>query len=185
MTDARRRIVTHADGESVTETSRRVDGSAALFGRRWAHVAWWLLAWNAAVPIRLVGMFVDAAGRPGFRAAIGGQIGSLILDQTSWAVATYVMFRLALRARRAPLRRVVTLLGVLAVPLMVLRYWGTSSILQALGRPALPVGRMLLFNGPFYFFLLMASAALGLLVVSMQRERDNAVLQATRQGELA
>jgi len=48
-----------------------------------------------------------------------------------------------------------------------------------------PVGRMLLFNGPFYFFLLMAAAALGLLVVYMQRERDNAVFQATLQGELA
>jgi two-component system, LytTR family, sensor kinase len=42
-----------------------------------------------------------------------------------------------------------------------------------------------LFNGPFYFFLLMAAAALGLLVVYMQRERDNAVFQATLQGELA
>jgi len=167
----------------VTETSGRVDGPAALFGRRWAHVAWWLLAWNAAVPIRLVGMVIDSAGRPGFRA--GAQIGGLILDQTSWAVATYVMFRLALVARRAPLRRVVTLLGLLAVPLMVLRYWATSSILQAVGRPAVPVGRMLLFNGPFYFFLLMAAAALGLLVVYMQRERDNAVFQATLQGELA
>jgi signal transduction histidine kinase len=177
----------HADGEAVTETSGRVDGGpAGLFGgRRWALIAVWLCAWNAATPIRLVGMMIDAAGRPGFRATIPAQVGSLILDQTSWAVATYVMFRLALRARRAPLRRVVTLLGVLAIPLMVLRYWGTSSIMQALGRPALPVGRMLLFNGPFYFFLLMAAAALGLLVVYMQRERDNAVLQANLQAELA
>jgi signal transduction histidine kinase len=149
------------------------------------HFAWWLLAWNAAVPIRLVGIMLDAASRPGGRAAIGPQVLTLILDQTSWAVATYVMFRLALRARREPLRRVVVLLAVLAVPLMVLRYWGTSAIGQALGRPALPVGRALLFNGPFYLFLLMAAAALGLLVVYMQRERDNAVLQATLQAELA
>jgi signal transduction histidine kinase len=170
----------------VTETSGRVDGPAALFGRRWAHFAWWLLAWNAAVPIRLVGIIIDAADRPGFRAAmVAPQIGTTILDQTSWALATYVMFRLALQARRAPLKRVVTLLALLAIPLMLLRYWATSSILQALGRPVLPVGRMLLFNGPFYFFLLMAAAALGLLVVSMQRERDNAVFQATLQGELA
>jgi LytS/YehU family sensor histidine kinase len=44
---------------------------------------------------------------------------------------------------------------------------------------------MLWYNGPFYFFLLMAAAALGLLVVYMQRERDSAVLQATLQAELA
>ena len=81
---------------AVTETPDRVDRPAAPF-RGWAHVAWWLCAWNAAVPIRLVGMYLDGArGRPG----VGREIGVLILDQTSWAVATYVMFRLALRARR-------------------------------------------------------------------------------------
>jgi hypothetical protein len=138
-----------------------------------------------AVPIRLVGIIVDGASRPGFRLAMGPQVATLILDQTSWAVATYVMFRLALQARRAPLRRVVTLLAVVAVPLMVLRYWGTSAIGQAFGRPPLPAGRALLFNGPFYFFLMMAAAALGLLVVYMHRERDNAVLQATLKAELA
>jgi len=134
------------------------------------------------VPIRFVGMIVDGPRRP---PAMGPAIGTLILEQTSWAIATYVMFRLALRARREPLRRVLTLLGVLVVPLMVLRFWGTSLIGQALGRPGLPAGRALWFNGPFYLFLLMAAAALGLLVVYMQRERDNAVLQATLQAELA
>jgi two-component system, LytTR family, sensor kinase len=134
------------------------------------------------VPIRLVGMFLDGPRRP---AALGSVIGTLILEQTSWAVATYVMFRLALRARREPLRQVLTVLGVLAVPLMVLRFWGTSVIVQALGRPALPAGRMLWYNGPFYLFLLMAAAALGLLVVYMERERDTAVHQATLQAELA
>ena len=119
--------MTHAAGESVTETSGRVDGAAAPFGRRgWVHLAWWLCAWNAAVPIRLVGMLIDAADRPRFRATIGYQIGTLILDQTSWAVATYVMFRLALRARRAPQRRVVTLLGVLAVLLAAAAVVATS-----------------------------------------------------------
>jgi LytS/YehU family sensor histidine kinase len=68
---------------------------------------------------------------------------------------------------------------------MVFRYWLTSAILQAFGRPALPLGRMLVFNAPFYFFLMMAAAALGLLVVYMQRERDNAVFRVTLQGELA
>ena len=183
--------MTHADSAqcmrgAVTGSSERTGGSAPLFGGRgWVLFAWWLCIWNAAVPIRLFGMLIDAADRPGFKVAIGAQIGSLILDQTSWAIATYIMFRLALRARRAPLRRVVTLLAALAVPLMVLRFWGTSAILQVFGRPAPPVGRALVFNGPFYFFLLMAAAALGLLVVYMQRERDSAVLHASLQGELA
>jgi signal transduction histidine kinase len=145
------------------------------------HFAWWLLAWNAAVPIRFVGMILDGPQRPG----MGRAIVPLILDQTSWAVATYVMFRLALRARDKPLRQTVIVLGMLAVPLMVLRYWATDLIGQALGRPALPAGRMLWYNGPFYLFLLMAAAALGLLVVYMQRERDSAVLQANLKAELA
>src|SRR5688500_6723442 len=127
-------------------------------------------------------MILDGPRRP---PAMGPAIATLILEQTSWAIATYVMFRLALLARRAPLRRVLTLLGILAVPLMVLRFWGMSLILQAFGRPALLAGRALWFNGPFYFFLMMAAAALGLLVVYMQRERDIAVLQATLQAELA
>ena len=117
---------------------------------------------------------------------VGTAIGMLILDQTSWAVATYVMFRLALRARREPLRQVLTVLGVLAVPLLVLRQWTySSSLTHALGRPEPPFMRALWFQGPFYLFLLTAAAALGLLVVYMQRERDNAVLQATLQAELA
>ena len=152
-----------------------------LGGSGWTHFAWWLCAWNAAVPIRLVGVMLDGPRRP----PIWPVTGNLILDQTSWAIATYVMFRLALRARRAPLRQVLTVLGLLAIPLMVLRYWATSAISEAFGRPAPPVGRALLFNAPLYLFLLMAAAALGLLVVYMQRERDNAVLQATLQAALA
>jgi signal transduction histidine kinase len=171
----------------MTETSGRVDGRAALLGGRgWAHAAWWLCAWNAAVPIRLVGMFAGpSVGRmPG---GIGPAIAMLILDQTSWAAATYVMFRLALRARREPLRRVLTVLGVLAVPLMVLRHYAyTIALAYALRRP--PAGaatRALLFAGPLNLFLLIAAAALGLLVVYMRRERDGAVLQATLRAELA
>jgi hypothetical protein len=107
--------------DAVTETPGRVDGPAALFaGRSWVYLIWWLCAWNAAVPIRFVGMILD---RPLGPAPIGPVLGMLILDQTSWAVVTYVMFLLALQARRYPLRRVVTVLGLLAVPLMVLRYY--------------------------------------------------------------
>ena len=152
---------------------------APLFGgRAWVHMAWWLCAWNAAVPIRLLGMMP-------FRGGTGRAIGTLILDQTSWAIATYVMFRLALRARHEPLRKVLTVLGVLAVPLMVIKYWGTALVSNALGWPGRPAIRALLVSGPLYLFLLIAAAALGLLVVYMQRERDNAVRQATLQAELA
>ena len=167
----------------MPETSGRDSPVARFSGRAWVHFAWWLCAWNAAVPIRLVGMLtLDGARRP---SSIGPAIGSLILDQTSWAIATYVMFRLALRARHQPLRQVVTVLGVVAVPLIVLRFWGTSVIVQALGRPGPQAGRVLWNNGPFYLFLLMAAAALGLLVVYMERERDNAVLHANLNAELA
>jgi two-component system LytT family sensor kinase len=150
----------------------------------WKYFAWWLLAWNVAVPIRLVGIFVDGASRAR-NPPLGPMAGSLVLDQTSWAIATYVMFLLALRAREYPLRRVLTLLAMVAIPLMVLRFYAADFVGQAMGRPAMPAGRMLWFNGPFYLFLLMAAAALGLLVVYMQRERDNAVRQATLQAELA
>ncbi len=166
----------------MTETSVRVDGPASLFGRGWAHIGWWLCAWNAAVPIRLIGILPDAMRRPD---AIGPVIENMILDQTSWAVVTYVMFRLALRARHEPMRQVLTILGVLAVPLVVLRYLGPPFLLYALGRGPAPFIRGLWLNGPITLFLLMAAAALGLLVVYMQRERDNAVLQATLQAELA
>ena len=165
--------------DAVTETSARVDRSTPIFGGSGlVQMAWWLCAWNAAVPIRLLGMMPPSG-------AIGRAIGTLVLDQTSWAIATYVMFRLALRARREPLRNVLTVLGMLAVPLMVLRYWATSSLSNALGWPGRPAVRALLVTGPMYLFLLIAAAALGLLVVYMQRERDNAVRQATLQSELA
>jgi LytS/YehU family sensor histidine kinase len=80
---------------------------------------------------------------------------------------------------------VLTVLGMLAVPLMVLRFYATDFIGQTMGRRSLPAGRMLWFNGPFYLFLLIAAAALGLLVVYMQRERNSAVLQANLKAELA
>ena len=167
----------------MTEASGRVDSPAAPSGARaWTHFAWWLLAWNAAVPIRIVGMMVD---RPLPTDVLVRQLLPLIVEQTSWALVTFVMFRVALRARREPLRRVLAILGALAIPLMVLRFWVADSIGQSMGRPAMPAGRMLWFNGPFYLFLLMAAAALGLLLVYMQRERDSAVLQANLQAELA
>ena len=72
---------------------------------RAARLAWWLCAWNALVPIRLVGMFAIPA-RARADVDVGEAIGLLILEQTTWAVPTYVMYRLALRARREPLRRV-------------------------------------------------------------------------------
>lgn len=140
------------------------------------HFAWWLCAWNAAVPIRLVGMILDPRRPPGYI----GPVARLILDHTLWALATYVMFRLALRARREPLRQVLAVLGVLAAPLMVLRFWAF-----ALAWPARSNLSVLWFAGPLQLFPLMAAAALGLLVVYMQRERDNAVLHATLQAELA
>jgi two-component system, LytTR family, sensor kinase len=163
----------------VTETSGRVDSPAApLAGRGWTHIALWLCAWNAVVPIRLAAMIVDPRRPPGY---LGPVIARMLLDHTTWAVATYVMFRLALRARHEPLRQVLAVLGVLAVPLMVLRFWGTFR-LRAPARPNLAV---LWFAGPWELIPLVAAAALGLLVVYMQRERDNAVQQATLQAELA
>ncbi|MBX3147735.1 MAG: histidine kinase [Gemmatimonadales bacterium] len=163
----------------ITERS----GTVRFRGRGWTVLAWWLLAWNAAVPIRLVGMLAGPARSP---APMDEAVVMLILDQTSWALATYLMYHLALRARHRPLRQVLTVLGVLAVPLMVLRHWVyTASLSTLLGWPAPPPMRALWFQGPLYLFLLIAAAALGLLVVYMQRERDNAVLQANLQAELA
>jgi hypothetical protein len=170
--------VTHAGSEAVTETSRRVGGPAARFaGRRWLHFAVWLAAWNAIVPIRLVSMILDPGRPPGY---IGPVILGLMRDHTSWAVTTYVMFRLALRARREPLRRVLAVLGVLAVPLMVLRF-----VTGALASPRGLHLRLLWFAGPWELFPLLAAAALGLLVVYVQRERDSDVLRANLQAELA
>src|SRR5215208_4009801 len=149
--------------DAVTETTGRVDRPAPLFGRDWTHIAWWLFAWNAAVPIRFIGM----TARPGaaLPPGIGTAIGMLILDQTSWALATYVMFRLALRARHEPMRQTLTILGVLALPLVVLRYLGPPFLLYALDRGPSPLIRGLWMNGPITLFMLMAAAALGLLVV--------------------
>jgi signal transduction histidine kinase len=157
----------------VTEISRPLSG-----GRDWTYLAWWLGAWIAVVPIRLTSMILDPRRPPGY---LGPMIVRMALDHTSWAIATYIMFRLALRARREPLRQVLTLLGVLIVPLMVLRFWGTFR-LRAPARPNLAV---LWFSGPLELMPLMAAAGLGLVVVYIQRERDNAVLQANLQAELA
>jgi signal transduction histidine kinase len=155
---------------------------ATSVGRGWVHFAWWLGAWNAAVPIRLIGILPDVMRRPG---AATPMIENLIVEQTSWALATYVMFHVALRARHEPMRQVLTILGVLSIPLVVLRYLGPPFLMYALGRGQPPLIRGLWLNGPITLFLLMAAAALGLLVVYIQRERDNAVLQATLQSELA
>ena len=164
----------------MTETLERGDSPAAPFaGRGWVYFAWWLLAWNVGTPIRLLGGMPHPRG-------IGRAVAGLLLDQTSWAIATYVMFVLALRARHAPMRQVVTVLGVATLPILVLRGWGVSVIGAAMfGGPGRPVWRMLLINGTTFVFLLLAAAALGLLVVYMQRERDNAVHQANLQAELA
>jgi two-component system LytT family sensor kinase len=167
----------------VTENSRRVDAPARPFaGRGWVHFAWLLLAWNLAAPMRLLGMFRNGPRLP---VGIGPTMGMLIADQTAWAVATYAMFRLALRARHAPLGQVVALLGVLTIPVIVLRYWVAGALAYAVGWPGRPILRPLWFSAPLHLFPLMAAAALGLLVVYMQRERDNAVVQATLQADLA
>lgn len=154
-------------------------------GRGWTLLALWILAWNVAVPLRLYALLLDAAEHPEIQLDVGAQLWSLALDQTTWAIATAVMFRLALIARQRPVRGVVTLLALLAIPLMAVRYWAAAALLDAFGRRAAPVGRMLLYNGPLFFFLLMAAAALGLLVVYVERERDSAVLHARLEGELA
>ena len=162
----------------MTETSSRVDGTATSFSG-WTHFAWWLLAWNVATPIRLLGGMPHPRG-------VGRALAGIVLDQTTWALATYVMFRIALRARHQPMRQVLTTLGVVAIPLLVLRFWAVSVLGSAMfGGPGRPVTRALLISGPTFLFLLLAAAALGLLVVYMQRERDNAVRQATLQAELA
>ena len=142
----------------------------------------WLCAWNAIVPIRLASMILDPRRPPGY---IGPMIERLILDHTSWAIVTYIMFRVALEARHQPLRLVLALLGLLAVPLVVVRYMATFVIWDAVGWPGRPALRALWFSGPLDLIPLMAAAALGLLVVYMQRERDNSVMRATLQAELA
>ena len=170
----------HASAHAVTGTAGRVDSPAVPFaGSAWTQLAWWLFAWNVPTPIRLLGGFPYPSG-------IGRAVAGMVLDQTMWALATFVMFRLALRARHEPMRRVLTVLGVVAIPLLVLRAWALSVLGAALlGGPGRPVVRALFINGPTFLFLLLAAAALGLLVVYMQRERDNAVLQANLHAELA
>jgi hypothetical protein len=167
---------------TVTETSGRIDGSALPFvGRGWALFGGWVLVWNALVPIRLISMQEMARAPSG----IGPAINMLILDQTSWAVATYVVFRIALVARQRRLREVLTLLALLAVPLIMLRQWGTGALSYALGWPSRSSLRGLWFSAPLHLFVLTAAAALGLLVVYMERARDHAVLQANLRAELA
>ena len=168
--------------QPVTETAERIDDPTLPFAvRGWPLFVGWVLLWNALVPVRLFGM-LDPARRP---VAIGPLINMLVLDQTTWAIATYFVFRVALGARHRSPRQVLTVLALLAVPLMMLRQWGTGAISFALGWPSRSNIRGLWFSAPLYLFVLMAAAALGLLVVYMQRERDHAVLQATLRAELA
>jgi signal transduction histidine kinase len=167
---------------AVTETSGRIDGAELPFvGRGWALFGGWLLVWNALVPIRVISM-LEMARAPG---GIGPAINMLIIDQTSWAIATYFMFRIALRARHRRMREVLTVLALLVVPLMVLRQWGTGVLTNALGWPSRSSLRGLWFSAPLHLFVLTAAAALGLLVVYMERARDHAVLQANLRAELA
>ncbi|HEX6574635.1 MAG TPA: histidine kinase [Gemmatimonadaceae bacterium] len=160
----------------------RAGTPAPDFARSWKLFALWMLAWDAAIPIRFLGTMMDFPSRPG---ASGPMLVNLVLDQTSWGLATYLMFRLALWARHQPMKKVLTILAALAIPIIVMRFYATVLVGYALGRSAPPVGRALVFNGPFYLFLLVAAAALGLMVVYMQRERDSAVLQANLKAELA
>jgi signal transduction histidine kinase len=158
----------------LTEASAQIGGNPGM------QLGLWLLAWNAVVPIRIGGA-VSAGVPPG----IWSMVEMLVIDQTSWALATYLVFRLALRARREPMGRVLAVLSALAIPLMIVRYLASASLAHALGWPQRPVIRVLWFAGHLHLFTLMAPAALGLLVVYMQRERDRAVLQATLRAELA
>ena len=168
--------------QTVTETSERIDAPALPFAvRGWPLFVGWVLVWNALVPVRLVGMLDAPRGQLG----MGPLIKMLVLDQTTWAITTYLVFRIALGARYRQPRQVLTVLALLAVPLMVFRQWGTGALSAALNVPARSSIRGLWFSAPLYLFVLMAAAALGLLVVYMQRERDHAVLQATLREELA
>jgi signal transduction histidine kinase len=161
----------------------QLDRTALPFARRaWALFAAWVLVWNAGVPIRFIGM-LEAVRSP---RRIGPAVGMLVIDQTTWAIATYAVFRIALRARHRPLREVVTVLALLAVPLMVLRFWVTVSLTYAAGWSGPPnMRRGLWFSAPLNLFVLTAAAALGLLMVYMQRARDSDVDQATLRAELA
>jgi signal transduction histidine kinase len=175
--------VTSPPIDAVTPTSGRFDGSGPRFsGSGWVQFALWLCAWNAAVPIRVIGILPDVRQRP---AAFVPLTENMVLEQTLWAIATYAMFRTALRARHEPMRRTLTILGLLAVPLSVLRYLAQPFILHALGRGGPPLIRGLWLNGPITLFVLLAAGAMGLVVVYMQRERDTAVLHANLQAQLA
>ena len=166
----------------MTENSERADGPLLPFaGGGWALFGVWILVWNAGVPIRLVSMS-DMMRSP---AGMGPAINMLIVDQTAWALATYFVFRIALLARHRRLREVVIIIALLAVPVMMLRQWGTGALSDAIGVPSRSSIRGLWFQAPLHLFVLIAAAALGLLVVYMERARDHAVLQANLRAELA
>src|SRR5262245_31815691 len=93
--------------------------------RAWADIVWWLLACEAPLPIRRITRTAQPRVRPGYLGSLMPRLG---LDHTLWAVATYAMSRVALRARREPLRQVLVVLGLLAVPLMVLMYWWSFAL---------------------------------------------------------
>src|SRR4029079_14522775 len=83
---------------AVTETAERIDGRALPFAERgWVLFAGWVLVWNAAMPIRLIAMM---GAPPAGRMPVRRMIGMLTLDQTTWAIVTYLVFRMALGARR-------------------------------------------------------------------------------------
>lgn len=149
--------------------------------RGWAVFGGWVLVWNALVPIRVVSM-LEMSRTP---AGLGPAINMLIVDQTTWAIATYFLFRVALLARRRRLRGVLTMLALLILPLMIVRQWGAGAITDAVGWPSRSSLRALWFSAPLHLFVLTAAAAVGLLVVYMERARDHAVLQATLRAELA
>ena len=157
--------------------------NALRTGRGWMIFALWLFAWNAAVPIRLMDLFVDPKVPAGY---IGRVVAwRFMLDHTIWALATYAMFRLALRVGRDSIQKALIFAGVLAVPVMLLRYWLSVYLEQALDPNARRRIHLLWLTGPAELLPLIAAAALGLLFVYMQRERDNAVMQANLNAELA
>ena len=164
----------------MTGTSGRIDDPALPFAvGGWPLLAGWLVIWNAAVPIRFIGMLERN------QLLVGPAIIMLILDQTLWAIATYLVFRIALGARYRRLGQVLMVLALLAIPLMIVRQWGASILALAFGWPGRLSLRPLLIAGPLHLFVLTAAAALGLLVVYMERARDHAVQQATLRAELA
>jgi hypothetical protein len=100
------------------------------------------------MPIRLIAMM---GAPPAGRLPVKRMIGMLTVDQTTWAIVTYLVFRIALGARRRGLRQVLTVLALLAVPLMMLREWVTATVSHALGLPTRSSMGALLFTARYTF----------------------------------